>query len=757
MKHRLTNTAATPFRRERGEHHELTQERHPTRAPVALRTSLSLRYHRAGRRGRAVVAEDTRQTPVVRREATAVSASPRGFRPDVEGLRAVAVVLVLIYHAGLTFVPGGFVGVDVFFVISGFLITSLLIREAERSGTVSLRNFYARRAKRLLPAAALVLATTALLALLVVPRTRWADVGGDIAAAALYFVNWRFAANETDYLAEDASVSPVQHFWSLAVEEQFYFVWPLLLLLAVLIARRVGWSLRRTMCLGLAVIALPSFAWSIVQTAAEPQSSFFVTTTRMWELAIGAVVAIGITRLQRLPRSYAIGLGWLGLAAIVVSGLWFTTATAWPGHAALLPTLGTAAVIAAGASAGAGGPQALLGTRPFTWVGGLSYSLYLWHWPLIVFASVYFDGLSPAGGVAVALFSFVPAWLTLRLVENPVRFSPRFASDTSAVRSWVTLRMGAALTAAGVVAGVALVGATSFAKEPAVPFARGAAVLEPTSREYRPDTKTEGVTPDPLDAVSDVPDSYERGCQVDQTSTEPVSCTYGDPDGDVEVALVGDSKALQWIPALDDIGERRGWRVRTFTKSSCPFTEATIEQRGKPYDNCRQWGDNVEAELLDDPPDAVLTSQIRAIALADPADTASGQWRDVMIAALRERWSDLTAAGIDVAVLRDNPRPPEELVPVYECVDQHRDDLMSCAFPRKAGEWLSGARAQLPAAKNTPKVSLIDMNDYICPGDVCPPVVGDVLVYRQGAHLTKTYVETLEPLLEKRLAPVVES
>lgn len=321
-----------------------------------------------------------------RREST-----PSRFRADVAGLRAVAVGLVLLYHAGWSFLPGGFVGVDVFFVISGFLITGQIVNEIERTGRLSLIGFYARRAKRILPAATVVLAATAAAVWLFVPRSDWQVIGGDIAAAAVYVVNWRFADRAVDYLAADNAVtSPVQHFWSLAVEEQFYLLWPLLIVLAILAARTLRRSnVRPVLWVGLAVLAVPSFVWSILETANSPARAFFVSTTRLWELAVGAGIALIAVRAARMPRAAALVLGWLGLAAIVAAALLVTAKTAWPGYAAALPTLGAAAVIAAGAAAGSRGPVLLLGTSPFRWVGDLSYSLYLWHWPMLVVAEAY--------------------------------------------------------------------------------------------------------------------------------------------------------------------------------------------------------------------------------------------------------------------------------------------------------------------------------------------------------------------------------
>src|SRR5690625_1620526 len=215
------------------------------------------------------------------------------FRPDIEGMRAVAIGLVLIYHAGLSQLPGGFVGVDVFFVISGFLITGLLIREIERTGRISLRRFYARRAKRLLPATGVVLIATSLLTWLTISAVEWRDFGLDIVASALYVVNWQLASRSVDYLAEDVGLSPVQHFWSLAVEEQYYIVWPLLLaVLAWSLKRRRSVNVRRSMSVAIALLIIVSFASSIYFTSDDPARAFFITPTRLWELGIGAAVAI---------------------------------------------------------------------------------------------------------------------------------------------------------------------------------------------------------------------------------------------------------------------------------------------------------------------------------------------------------------------------------------------------------------------------------------------------------------------------------
>jgi peptidoglycan/LPS O-acetylase OafA/YrhL len=676
--------------------------------------------------------------------------SSKGFRGDVEGLRAVAVGLVLLYHARLPFMTGGFIGVDVFFVISGFLITGQLVRELETTGRISLARFYARRAKRLLPATAVVLVATTALVLVFVPRIRWTDIGGDVVAAALYVVNWRFADRSVDYLAEDVDPSPVQHFWSLAVEEQYYLVWPVLLLILTWLARRHGRRLGRSLWVGLAIIAVPSFVWSVYQTAYEPASAFFITTTRMWELAVGAAVAIGAAWFARMPQTTAVVLGWAGVAAIVAGGLLLSVTMAWPGYAAAVPTLGAAAVIAAGAAAGDRGPVSVLGTAPFRWVGALSYSLYLWHWPLLVVATAHWGGLSVPAGLLIAALSVVPAWLTYRLVENPFRYS---ASISRLPR--LALSLGANFTLAGVVAGLTLllvVPSSSSPPEADNRAALGAAVLADDPLDDpagAPVDQVEWMIPDPLEAVDDVPDLYAEGCQQDGASAEPVSCSYGDDDAETTVALVGDSKAAQWAPALQVLADQNDWRVTTYTKSRCSFTSVPITVDGEVYDSCTEWNANVISVLTGpDRPDYVVTSGGRSTALPDE-DAADQDGLAPMVAGMRESWDALLDSGVEVVVLEDTPATGMN---VYECVSEHPQNLNRCTYSREDSEGSGGARAQRVASDSRHDITYVDLNDAICPTAQCAPVIGNVLVYRQGSHLTATYVETLAPRLGAALA-----
>src|SRR5262245_278485 len=685
-----------------------------------------------------------RPRPAEEPPARSQTTRQREFRGDVEGLRAVAVGLVLLYHAGLTLLPGGYVGVDVFFVISGFLITGLLVKELRKTGGISLPGFYGRRAKRLLPATAVVLVSTAVLVILFVPKIHWTEIGGDIVASALYVVNWRLANRSVDYLAEDSGESPLQHFWSLAVEEQYYLIWPLLILVATLWVRRRGRPMTGALWLGLAVIGLPSLAWSIYQTVHEPARAFFITTTRMWELAVGAAVAIGASQLARMPRVVAVVLGWAGLAAIAAAGLFYSVRTPWPGDAALLPVLGSAAVIAAGTAAGRAGPIMLLGTRPFLWVGALSYSLYLWHWPLIIIATYHWGGLSLKRGLLVAAISVIPAYLTYRLIENPFRYSAVLSRSPRRA-----LAVGAIATVIGVLAGTMVVRALPTARAPSGP-SLGAAVLESRSGDNgAPVDTVDGITPDPLRATEDVPELYAGRCQVNDASSEPKICEFGNPDGRTTVALVGDSKIAQWVPAFQLLAVANDWKIITVTKSKCAFSAAPISLDGEEFQTCTDWNRNALAVLTGpDKPDYVVTSQGRGYAMTPAGDSSPTAGVDAMVTGLHASWTALTDAGVKVIVLADSPGPGMN---VYECVSENIDHLTRCTYGRAKGVARSAQPTQEAAVAGMPEVKLVDLTRWICPTPQCAPVIGNVLIYRQGSHITATYVKTLAPRLGKEL------
>ena len=696
---------------------------------------------------------------------------PEGFRPDIEGLRAIAVLLVLVYHAGLPFLPHGFLGVDVFFVISGYLITGLLLRELAATGSISWPRFVARRARRLLPAAILVLVTIAVSTWFLVPGRRGREIGGDIVGAAVYVVNWVLAGRSVDYLAKGAEPSPVQHYWSLAIEEQFYVIWPLCLILLVLLLRRRGRgpadghgrgpSLRAVGAV-LAALTIPSLVYSVWHTITVPAHAYFATTTRIWELGIGAALAVWAARRHMRPLPYAAWLGWAGLATIVAAALWLPADAGWPGAWALLPTAGAGAVILAGWNGAAddpaagpdsppadGGPGRLLALAPMVWVGGLSYSLYLWHWPLATFA----DELWP-GGTARAwavLLSLIPAWLGYRLVERPVHHTPRLSRSTRR-----SLALGLVLSLTGVLAGIPLITAPPvFATAPAggalPPLEElGASTLGETPSADPAAYAVDDwgwLTPDPERAGEDRPSADVDRCQVDERTSQPVRCEFGVGDGPVTVALVGDSKAMQWLPALERAAPGEGWRIVTYGKSSCPFAAGRTQLTQEHYTSCDRWNEAVSRALAADPPDLVVTSTQAAAALR--GDQVS---QSALVDYLARRWKGLQRAGVPVAVIGDNPGSPSDL---ESCMARHPHELTRCAFDRGEALARTGLDAQRAAALRAPGVEVIDLTPWICPVQRCPVAIGHVVIHRAGDHITATYAKTLAPQIARQLDAVL--
>lgn len=672
-------------------------------------------------------------------------------------MRAVAVLLVMAYHAIGT-PSAGFAGVDVFFVVSGFVITTQLVRELERGDRLSLLVFYGRRAKRLLPAAALVILVTASGTWLLAPESQWRPIATDLVGASAYFVNWVFAVRSVDYLAEDVDPSPVLHFWSLAVEEQFYVVWPLIILLLIWLGRRLhgaGVPSRRLLAIGLALLVIaPSFAWALHLTSAEPAPAFYVTTTRLWELAAGALVALGAGVWQRFHPVLAAGLGWVGVVTVIAGAFLQDGLTPWPGPGAVVPVLGTAAVIVGGFAAGRLGPVVLLGTGPLVWIGGLSYSLYLWHWPVLVMAGWRFGELSTTASLVVVLASVVPAQLSYLLVERPIRYSARLTASPA-----TALSVGANLSLAGVVSGLVLaVLALTAAGGSAGGGATSGTVSDDDGSPEPPGVEAfslppvyDVLTPAPLQARDDRPDAYDKGCQVAPADPVPVRCESGDPDGDLVVAVVGDSKMLQWITAIDTMAEDQGWSVVSYTKSGCsPSTATVYDDEGRLFESCMQWSRSVLDDLASDPPDVYITSGRRFFAGPDfesvtPEHLAEGY---------ADAWRRMADVGATVVAISDSPGPELQGMQAYECVLEHpgtaEDD---CSWPYQQSE---SSKVLKSAVGQVPGATFVDMDPWICPAGTCPTVFRNILTYRQGSHLTMTYVHYLTPALAAQLVPLVE-
>ena len=747
------------------------------------------------------------------RHALRVPPVPRHFRADIEGLRALAVLGVLLWHAGVAWFPGGFAGVDVFFVVSGFLMSSLLLEEARERGRIDIGRFYARRARRLLPAALTALVGTAVLTLLFLPRSRWAEIGGDLLSSATFVINWRLAGRSVDYLDMERAPSPLQHYWSLAVEEQFYLVWPIVLLLILLVAKgrarvftRVSWATT----LGLFAGSLWLSWW---WTQQDP-SAYFVTPTRIFELMLGGLVALGARAWPSIPRALAALVGWVGLGMVTASLFVITSATLFPGTWALLPTVGTALVLIAGPAAGSWGPVAVLRHVLLQWVGRLSYSLYLWHWPFVAVAADLAgvgrggpDALPVQWGLLAVLISVVPAWLSFRYIEDPIRRHGRVLAGQlpPPVVTWRTLRLGVNCILAGALLGVVLLAAAPSSvtradaqwRTPAVvdelrePV--GAGTLQPgdglpsapggdagATGAPGDDAEVTGAPPardpqevaaqgalasvalgEPLPQVEiprsigdlavpleQVPDDRPvlrpEGCFVSLTGTEVGICEAGDPEGEVTIALIGDSHAGMWTTALDEIGRDRGWRVVTMTKSSCPpALDLVVRRSGQAgdYAQCSRWQEGLTEALEQQQPDLVLLSSA-SYGRTGASAVAEG---------LAARVDQVAAMGSLPVLIRDVPRAPFD---VPACLAQHEEDVPRCAFDRAEGLAQAGT-GHVELQQAMPQLAVLDFTDATCPGRTCSPVVGGVVVWRDSNHLSATYIRSLRDVVEERVAPLV--
>jgi peptidoglycan/LPS O-acetylase OafA/YrhL len=712
------------------------------------------------------------------------------FRPDLEGLRGIAILLVLFCHVGIPGAEAGFVGVDVFFVLSGFLITGLLIEEREWTGRIGLGRFYARRARRILPAAALVIASTLLVAQLVLSPLDVPRVADDALAAGLSLANVRFALDATQYFAP-VDPSPLLHYWSLAVEEQFYLLWPALLLAAAWLGRP-----RLAMAVVALAVLVGSFLLSYEVTAASGAWAYYSFPTRAWQLAAGGLLALAAPWISRSHRRITGSVGWVGVAVLGASLGLIQPTTPYPGIAALLPTVGTLAIITSGLVAESRVRMGL-GWAPFRALGRISYSLYLWHWPVLILGptvigapateegTVSADLAVRLGLVVVALVLSVATW---RVVEEPFRRG-RLAHPGRrrgiALAATAVLIVVAGSTTMGAVAQRDVVAAAEMDvdgdPEPTtaptdVPLASSpwpvgspstppsgeplVVVVPPPAPSAAP---TPSPTPVPLSsprldgpvprnlapsltaARRDEDSLIADGCGLSLAGSRPPVCEYGDPTSAVTVALVGDSHASNWFPGLESIAGQRGWRLVPFTKHSCVFVDMRIwsPHLQREYTECATWRENVVERLAELRPDLVVIASNRWFPVLDDRDNDPERQGRAM-ARLIERLPGT------VAVLVDTPRSD---VDVPACLAKHRDAIERCTTSRTAAFGWRHLRRETEAARRS-GATVIDLSDAICPTDPCPPIFGTNLVYRDHHHLTATFAASLADVLGAALPTV---
>ena len=657
--------------------------------------------------------------------STAAPAPIGGFRPDIEGLRAVAILLVVIYHAGVPFVSGGYIGVDVFFVLSGYLITGLLVNELDATGRIDFARFYARRARRLLPAAALVIVVTLLAANLVYSPQGLRAAATAAVTMSVYLSNVWFARDSTDYLADNAAPNVFLHSWSLSVEEQFYLVWPIFMLLAFRWVR--GGDSRYRLMLAMAGLALVSFFGCVWLTSVLQPWAFFGSPLRAWEFAIGGMAVLVPAQAICRWRISPVALQISGLLIVLACGLGFDHDTRFPGAIAAVPVLGTAIALLGFTAAPASIGQRLLGSGLMQWIGHRSYSWYLWHWPVLILGRTLIDDPSAVQTLAMVALSLLLADLSLRGFENPIRFNRRLsASSLASIALGLMLSVACAISALG-------------------------------WREYATNLAETPAMAQFLDVREELPRIYDTDCHASFEVTEPVDCTFGMRNASKTVILVGDSHAAQWFPALEAISKRQGWRLMPYTKSACPFAPVPVfsGSLGRIYHECGEWQRKVMARITELRPQLIVIGQSNYVRQGDdasPGKLEPAAWENAQSQLFRA----LAQAQLSAVVIGLSPRPDFDVPNCLARDERFPTRDIDCSFVR-TGQGQATQDLIEEAAEDFRRVKVIDMGPAICPESPCQPISPKtgVVRFRDEDHLSVDYAVELAPVLERAIVPLI--
>ena len=697
-------------------------------------------------------------------------------RTDIEGLRAVAVMLVLLFHAGVPGLQGGYIGVDVFFVLSGFLITSLMLEERAGTGRLSLAGFYARRIRRILPMASLVAVVTLAASWLWLEPLRVRGVATDVLATAGFASNFVFAHRGADYLQSSLPPSPLQHFWSLAVEEQFYVVWPALV---ALVCTGVG-SGRVTMLRArIAILAgaatVASFVVCMSLMSENQVWAFYRPHSRAFELAAGALLAAVPVVERRWVRHAEAVLAWAGLCTVIVAAFIMDDRTRFPGPWALVPVVATVLLLRGGDTTN-WAPDVLLRAAPFQWAGSRSYSAYLWHWPVLVIgAAAIGRDLTVAEGLVCVAMSFALSELSYRSFENPLRHDRRLtgarayavgaaflvvvAGSGLAVRANPPdLGTGPAATTPGLEPGTTTVPSagvdttTTAPPDPSVaPALPGPApTLTAVSEALYATRVPSNLQPSLSGALGDQPTIYGDGCHASFGAVRPKDCVFGDPASSTVVGLYGDSHAAEWFPVFERIAIRNKWKLVTYTKRGCPPFEITVYNKvlGKVYGQCAAWRANVREKMRADGVQVVFVAVFeRLLDSVTRVPIWQKPWREEM----QKTIDGLRADGMTPVLVEDTPYPGQD---VPTCVSRNVTSVTGCNIP--IGTAYRPDIAEVRDDMAGAGVPVLRTRHLFCTESLCPVVVGNLLVYRDDNHMTVSYGAFIAPAVNDAVVPFVE-
>lgn len=749
------------------------------------------------------MADRTPEQPDTESPPTPATTAKPGYRIDLDGLRGVAITLVAVFHIWFGRVSGG---VDVFLTLSGYFFIGSLLKHAIGSqsadvglwATVNPWQRLTRLARRLLPAMIAVLAAIMVLTVLIISDLRWSSLGEEVVASALYYQNWHLAEASQDYAAANPVTSPMQHLWSMSVQGQFFLVTMLAalalaggikLIAQVPALRRTGSPTGVKVIVGvsLAAVTAVSFAWASYRHGINQPFNYYDTIARTWEPLAGGLLAVWLPR-TRVSNAVRSVVALIGLGLIVSCGWWLSGVDEYPAAWALVPVGATLLIIWSGATAQQDGPQVeqpvvnrMLAHRRIVWLGSISYSLYLWHWPLLIFWLAYTNSAHasiPAGTVLIVV-SLVIAWLSTRFIEEPLRGKRK--TKPSAVdapqKTTRRSRLAYAPVLATVLTLVVAGGYAAIDRWDAYATSRDTPHTENLDVRYYPGArafldpaievpKNQPVQPAYFQAPKDWPPSSPDGCIVDFTgklgnvygTVKPEyanpTCEYGDVNATRVLALAGGSHAEYWLTALDALGKKLGFKVVTFLRMGCPLTadpaptkpSSSSPDGATPYPECAEFNRETFDKITKLKPDVVFTNSTRP-ARGAPGDATPADYTDI--------YAKYQAAGIKLVGVRDTPWTHNAKEPPI-CLSQ-RGTADTCGAPR-AGAYAPEDPAIAAFADKTrfPSVSLLDFSDAVCepattPNAYCPAVIGNILVYKDWHHLSATFVRSLTPALEQRL------
>ncbi len=685
-----------------------------------------------------------------------------GFRGDIQGMRAVAVLAVIAGHAGVPFLPGGFVGVDVFFVISGFLITQLILNGISRDGGFSIGRFYARRARRILPAASVVLAVTVAASVVYLNFLDAMRATEDAVWAAFFAANVRFGQQGVDYFASDQSPSPLQHYWSLAVEEQFYLVWPLLIALVVVVYRVIsvksapGWVPTRALAVGALLVGGASLYYCIRLTQEEPAAAYFSSPGRAWELAAGALVAI-VLRHGRAPTSRWVTdpLALVGLGAIGYAVVAFDESMAFPGVAALAPVLGTVAVLVAGAHRSRPSwTSRALAIGPLRSVGDWSYSLYLWHWPLLIIPQVRLgrDLTLTETLIAIAV-TFQLAYLTYRFVEQPFRTGTFWRPSMRGLLLYPLSLLLVLPAIYGSHARAVDLSAETGDNPAITPRSVGIDSNTVESQVRASVVAAQDKLPIPSDLTPDLVNLSDEVADVgtcDYTRGGWHLCRHGDVTSDKVMVITGDSHARVWIPAFEKIAKEAGYAAYYLVKPQCSaaYVDVGAARTGELWPECADFHTWVTEQLKTLQPDLMIVSTsppINGIYVDGKHVTDADDMAKPLAAGYDDMFATYEPLVDRLVLLMDVPRIG--LDPTA-CLTERNVLFSDCiSTPSDTSRMLRDVSVASAVSNN---VETVDPTHWVCSEDLCPLVVGSTIAFRDASHLTTTRSGQLwQPLGQK--------